>query len=312
MNHTTEPNNYLYIYTCHEEERALCELELRTLFGQSPINHYVISDLKLDPSRSPFIKMRVALQYKAASIEQLVEQANRIDLKGSTFKVIYVETDLKVDYNEQRALEKKVGYQIKGKAEMRTPERLFGIAQIGGQWVLGDCLLSEPKWLFHNEKPQHYSTALSTRVARAVANIAVPDPNGVKAIDPCCGIGTVLIEALSMGIDIVGYDINPLAVRGARMNLNHFQMPNVVSIGDVRTLIGDYDAAIIDMPYNLCSVISAEEQLDMLKGVRKLASKAVVVTTETIDNVISEAGFSIQDRCHVSKGRFTRQILVCS
>jgi len=312
MNHTIETNKYLYTYTCHEEERALCELELRTLFGQSPTNPYVISDLKLDPSRSPFMKMRVALQYKASRIEQLAEQAHQIDLGSTTFKVIYVETDQKVDYNKQRAIEKTIGYQIRGKAEMRTPERLFGIAQIEGKWVLGDCVMSEPKWLFHNDKPQHYSTALSTRVARAVANIAVPDPNEVKAIDPCCGIGTVLVEALSMGIDIVGYDINPLAVRGARMNLNHFQMPNVVSIGDVRTLIGDYDAAIIDMPYNLCSVISAEEQLDMLKGVRRLANKAVVVTTETIDNVISEAGFTIQDRCHVSKGRFTRQILVCS
>ena len=39
-----------------------------------------------------------------------------------------------------------------------------------------------------------------------------------------------------MGIDIVGCDINPLAVRGARVNLDHFGMPNVVSIADMRTL----------------------------------------------------------------------------
>ncbi|GAA3334615.1 hypothetical protein GCM10020331_103270 [Ectobacillus funiculus] len=72
------------------------------------------------------------------------------------------------------------------------------------------------------KKPHSYSTSLSTRVARAVANIAVPDPTGIKAIDPCCGIGTVLVEALSMGINIVGSDINPLVLPGARENIAHF------------------------------------------------------------------------------------------
>src|SRR6185369_6412097 len=96
------------------------------------------------------------------------------------------------------------------------PERVFGIVIIGGRWYFGTYMESEAVWFHHVKKPRSYSTSLSTRVARAVANIAVPNPDGVKAIDPCCGIGTVVVEALSMGIDIVGRDINPLVVIGSR------------------------------------------------------------------------------------------------
>jgi tRNA G10 N-methylase Trm11 len=170
---------------------------------------------------------------------------------------------------------------------------------------------SEAVWLRHNDKPQHYSTALSTRVARAVANIAVPNPLGIRAIDPCCGIGTVLIEALSMEMDMVGNDLNPLAVKGARINLAYFGLPNKVSLGDIRTIQGKYDVLILDLPYNLCSVLPSEEQLEMLMAARRLAARAVVVSTEIIDSALEQAGFVIQDRCVVKKGSFTRQVMVC-
>ena len=68
-------------------------------------------------------------------------------------------------------------------------------------------------------------------------------------------MGNVLIEAFSMGIAAEGRDINPLAIRGARVNLRHYGYDdNKVAIQDMNTLQGHYDAAILDLPYNLCSV----------------------------------------------------------
>lgn len=114
-----------------------------------------------------------------------------------------------------------------------------------------------------------------------------------------------------MGIHMIGTDINPLAVRGARMNLAHFGFPDVVALQDMRTLTGSYDAAVLDLPYNLCSVLSPADQLSMLESLRGLTSKAVIVTTETIDALVIQAGFMISDRCVVRKGSFSRQVLVC-
>jgi tRNA G10 N-methylase Trm11 len=312
-------HHYLYKYACHEDEVPLCQLELRSLFGGdcklrlapctvgaelngnmavgvndvAPTHNYVLSTVNMDPSRSPFIKQKQELQ-------------------RDLFKVVYVETTGDaLGYSEQRAVEREVGAEIRGKAEMRKPEYLFGIACVEGYWLFGECHTNKAIWLEHNTKPQQYSTALSTRMARAVANITVPFPDGVKAIDPCCGIGTVLIEALSMGIDMIGSDINPLAVRGARNNLAHFGLPEAVAIQDMRDLTGRYDAAVLDMPYNLCSVLSTQEQLAMLESLKRLAGRAVIISTEVIDQQVEQAGFHIVDRCVARKGNFCRHVLVC-
>jgi 16S rRNA G966 N2-methylase RsmD len=311
----SENERYLYPAASHEDEQALFAMEMRALFGVEQENGCVIIGKSIHPSRSPFIRGRLNVMLKAddpAGIAEAVGDAVRLD--GQTFKVTFVCGNL--DYDGQRAAEKAIGWRIQGKADMRRPDRLFGVAFARGRYWFGEYEKSEPLWLKHNDKPQPYSTALGTRVARAVANIAVPDiREGLRAIDPCCGIGTVLIEALSMGIDIVGYDLNPLALRGARVNLAHFGMPDVVKRADMTELEpdadGPYDAAILDLPYNLCSVLPDGERLAMLRGAHRLARRIVIVTTETIDGAIAEAGLRTTDRCVVRKGKFERHIIAC-
>jgi tRNA G10 N-methylase Trm11 len=307
--------NYVYTFACHEDETDLCHLELRTLFGDEPSKGYIESSLEIDPSRSPFIKQRVSLLFSGQSPTEIARQVVELQLNDATFKVIYIELEsghsLEHDFEQKRAIEREIGWSIHGKAEMRKPERVFAVMQSGPLWLFGECTSNQAVWLKHQKKPQNYSTALNTRVARAVTNIAIPNPQGVTAVDPCCGIGTVLIEALSMGIEIVGYDLNPLAVMGARSNLTYFGLQTTVTIGDMRTIEGSYDTAILDLPYNLCSVISSEDQLKMLQSARSFARRVVIITTEAIDQLIINAGFEILDRCLVKKGTFTRQIIVC-
>ena len=72
-----------------------------------------------------------------------------------------------------------------------------------------------------------------------------------------------------------------------------------------------YDVAIIDMPYNIFSEATPEDQLDILRHARRIAKKVVVVTIETIDHMMDEVGFTIVDRCEAKKGLFVRQVLVC-
>ena len=182
---------------------------------------------------------------------------------------------------------------------------------LDGKWYFGKYEESESVWYRHQKKPHSYSTALSTRVARAVANIAVPNPDGVKVIDPCCGIGNVLVEALSMDIDIVGRDINPLVIEPAKENITYFGLAGDVQPGPISEVEENYDVAIIDMPYNIFSEATPEDQLDILRHARRIAKKVIVVTIDTIDHMIEDVGFTITDRCVAKKGLFVRQVLVC-
>lgn len=312
-----ESMNSIYHYSCREEERSLCALEMRSFFGMDSKSNILESNVKIDPSRSPFIKERIDIIFEGQNLQDIVEQVKGLPLLHSTFKVIFVKnSDLgqseKVGFKERRTIEREVGLHIPGEADLLNPERIFGIMIVNGRWIFGKHLKNEAIWLRHQKKPHSYSTALSTRVARSVANIAVPNPMGIKAIDPCCGIGTVLVEALSMGIDIVGSDINPLILPGVRENIAYFGLEGEVSLRDIRNVTDRYDVAIIDMPYNLCSVITPEEQLEMLQSARKFAGKLVIITIEPIDSIIDRAGFEIVDRCIVKKGLFVRQVIVCA
>src|SRR5699024_10248026 len=151
-------------------------------------------------------------------------------------------------------------------------------------------------WLQHVNKRQSYSTALGTRMARAIANIAIPYPNGVTAIDPCCGIGNVLVEALSMEIDIVGRDINPLVTRGSRENIAYFGYTCDVTTGPISEVSKHYDVATIDLPYNIFIHTSSEEQLAILNNPRRIADKVVVVTIDNVNQLANASVFMITDR----------------
>lgn len=311
----THQREYAYTYIRQMDEHDLCRLEMRSFFGYDSPSNALISKVAIDPSRSPFMKERLEIVWTAHDWADLLAQAEGF-VSHSTFKVtcmndIALNDTAKIHHPERRAMEREIGEKIEGEADLDNPAVNFGILSLDGRWYFGILQVSEPIWRYHMQKPHMYSTALSTRVARALANIAVPHPEGIRAIDPCCGIGTVLVEARSMGIDMVGRDINPLVCLGSRKNLAHFGLDGEVVKGPIADVTTTYDAAIIDMPYNLFTHITAEGQLDILKNARRITSKLVVATIEPMDLMIKEAGFQIVDRCVAKKGTFERQILVC-
>jgi tRNA G10 N-methylase Trm11 len=289
---------------------------MRSFFGTATDDNIIKSTTRIEPSRSPFIRERIEAIYEGASLQEIVDQVKGIAMGDQTFKVIFSKiNDRKpphtIEYQERRDIERAIGWVIEGEADVHQPDHIFGVATVGERWYFGHYLKSEAVWLQHTKKPREYSTALSTRVARAVANIAVPDPEGIKSIDPCCGIGTVLVEALSMEINMDGRDINPLVVNGSRENIEYFGLSGNVTLGPISDVTDNYDVAVIDMPYNLYTHATPEDQLSILKHARRFAKKVVVITIETMDDMVEKAGFSIVDRCETQKGYFTREILVC-
>jgi tRNA G10 N-methylase Trm11 len=302
-------NSYIYTYVSFEDERSLRDLEMRSLFGSESETNILESNVKIDPSRSPFIKDRIAVIFEGECFQELLEKVASFEVIGETFKVVFVKSGDE-SFESRRKIEREVALKINGVGDIENPERLFAVRNVNGRWVFGDYVKGESVWFRHQQKPHQYSTALSTRVARAVVNIAIPNPSGIKAIDPCCGIGTVLVEALSMGIDIVGSDYNPVILAGTRENIAHFGYSTEVKFKDMREISKHYDVAIIDLPYNLCSVISLEEQLEMLQSARRFADKVVVVTVEPIDQILIKAGYTIVDRAVAKKGAFSREVIV--
>lgn len=307
---------FIYTYAYNDAERSLCHLEMRSFFGKDTELKILKSDIKIDPNRSPFLKGRLEILADGDEVEEIIAQASAFGSEEETNKVIFLKINDrqgqdKIENKERLHIERAIGSEMQGDFDLHNPDQLYAIVPFGGRWYFGLYCKSEPIWFHHMKKPKEYSTALSTRVARAVANIAVPHPEGIRAIDPCCGIGTVLVEALSMGIDIVGRDINPLVCVGSRENIAYFGLTGDVQKGAIEDITENYDVAIIDLPYNLYTHASWDEQFEILKHARRIAKKVVIVTIESMDERLKTVGFQITDRCITKKQQFSREIVVC-
>lgn len=307
-NHDTE---YLYMvnYPVYHEE--LCRLEMKYIFSLELKEKYFHSKLGVDISRSPFIKEGIKIIYKEESLEKIISKIKDEKLSYNEFKIIFLKIDGDIEYTERMKAVNSIGFEIKGTASIHNPKQILALSKVDNTWVLGEYMKNHYKWHIHDEKPYSYSNGLSMRVSRALVNIAIENDFHKSIIDPCCGIGTVVIEGLSMNLNIIGYEINKLIGSNAKKNLNYLGYKDVITIGNMHEIQDKFDISIVDIPYGVFSPTTLEEQRDIIKTARKISRKMVIVTFDDMEEVITELGFKIIDKCTVTKGAFKRYINVC-
>ncbi|MGV8982979.1 TRM11 family SAM-dependent methyltransferase [Clostridium sp.] len=304
---------YLYTTNYSKDEESLCKMETKCLFNKPLDGKHIFSDIYVDPSRSPFIKKCISIMYIGETMKQIIDQIVMDKLTSADYKVAYINaTDEIMGFHEGRSIEFEVGFSILGEAEMKKPAIVFGITKVDNKWIFGECESNNSDWLLHNTKPFSYSNALKVNVCRALVNIAVGNNLDCSLVDPCCGIGTVLIEAISMGINVRGYEINAYIGKNAKTNLRYFGYEDVITICDMNDIKNKFNVAIVDLPYGIFTQITAEEQLAIMDSTRRIADRMVIITFDEMEQQITSVGFHIDDRCTVSKGTFKRHIYICS
>lgn len=142
------------------------------------------------------------------------------------------------------------------KVDLESPQtELVGVLT-NGKCCVGLKLCETGRKFLKLRKPSaraafHPST-LTPTLARCMVNLARTPRNGVLC-DPFCGIGGILIEAGLMGVKVIGFDINPEMVEGARKNLELYGIRNFeVNVGDARKLPEmEVDAVVTDAPFGI-------------------------------------------------------------
>lgn len=290
----------------------LCKLEMKCLFNHTSEEKYFFSDTLIKPSRSAFIKERITVIYEGETLDSLIKQVTKNGFSADDFKVVYQQMEGEHEHYQERLRSgRDLGTAINGEADMRNPRVIFGVTRVNGKWIFGEYEKNDFSWHHHDNKPNTYSSSLDFRVARALVNIGVGPDITQTVIDPCCGVGTVAIEALSMGIDIKGYEINRPVAFNARENLSYFSYPDVITERDMHTSEEHFDVAIIDIPYGLYTPVTASEQLEIIRTARRISGRLILVTFENMDQMIREAGFELVEKVRVAKGRMVRYVNVC-
>ena len=100
-------------------------------------------------------------------------------------------------------------------------------------------------------KQEHVSGSL--KPAAAAALVALVNVNSdTRLLDPCCGAGTILIEARSRGATTLGGDMDQQAVKAARLNATQANIDVHIQRWDARALpISDksIDCIISNLPW---------------------------------------------------------------
>jgi tRNA G10 N-methylase Trm11 len=308
-------NNYLYTFIYDETETELCKLEARSIFNKEDHNKLLISNVKIEPSCSAFIRKRLDIIFSSQDYTQLIADIENEKINTNEFKVEYILTDDDPTRYAQR-LEKlrDVGYRIDGTPEYYKPTTTFAICYNQGVWYFGKLIKNDFDWEKHNKKPFSYSNSISINIAKALINIAAGTNKNTQLLDACCGVGTIMLEACFAGNRIEGCDINWKVCRQARENLAFFNYSTTVYRSDIKDISKHYDAAIIDLPYNLFSCTDLNTISHIISSTANISKRLVIVSTTDISEIINNAGLKVKDSCNVSKKgktNFIRSIWLC-
>jgi tRNA G10 N-methylase Trm11 len=285
---------------------------MKSLFDTVPEKKYFFSHRDLPPSRSPFIRVKITLRCTAASLEELVQLLVIENITCDNFKFARFRIeDGELGYEKWMQSVTALGKVIHGEVDMKNPAIQFGTTLIDGLWIFGIYERNENPWEKHNLKPFTNSNSLETRIARSLVNIAVGQQVKTRFVDPCCGIGTVVLEALSLAIPVVGYEISWIIAKQAKQNVSFFGYENCIVRGDMLEIKEKYDVAILDIPYNLFSHVTYTQQKDIINASRRITNKLVLIACTDMDKDIISSGFTIVDRCRIYKGSFVRYVSVC-
>jgi tRNA G10 N-methylase Trm11 len=110
------------------------------------------------------------------------------------------------------------------------------------------------------EKPvRREALAISPRLAKIMINLAGLK-KGEKLLDPFCGVGIILQEALLQGISVIGVDKDEKAIKGAKENLNWF------GFSESDYLLINFDSIKVNVP-NVSAVATEPDLGETLKKI---------------------------------------------
>lgn len=138
-------------------------------------------------------------------------------------------------------------------------EEYFIFGKIVGR-IIQKCDYKELEERDMKKPVRRHELSISPRLAKIMINLSEVKFKG-KLLDPFCGIGVILSEALIQGLDVVGIDIDKNAIEGAKKNIEWLGIK-----GNYKLINGD--SKRVGIP--LVNVMASEPDLgDILKKAQK-------------------------------------------
>lgn len=305
----------MYLYTINRPsyEENIAELECSFLTHSIAREGYAISSKRIDMSLPAYIEMQIEILYVEDSLCSLYDNIKRMNYKEDGYCVKFINISSHTPFAERKKIEREISDIFIGGPDLKNPIDEFIITKIDEQWYFGKKIANcTNRWLIYNKKPYTFCSSLPARMSRALVNIACCTNKDLRLVDPCCGMGSILLEALDMGISSKGYDVNQTVVLDANKNLKHYGFKEIVSLGDAKDIKENYDVAIADLPYGVLSKNGSDNYEAIIKNLRNICDKLIILSCYDISNILKAYNFNIVTICIVHKGGLDRHITICT
>jgi tRNA G10 N-methylase Trm11 len=239
-------------------------------------------------SRAAYLSTGLHLIAHAGTLEALAAEVKRISFSVDKFRIICINLSTQRHVHRRNAI-LVIADAIQGLPDLDHPQRRFLIIIRDNGLYLGEIQVEPTRsYLKHDTKPYRTSSSLPSQLARALVNLAYP---ARTIFDPCCGTGSILLEACALDLTATGMDRNPKMVGMSRQNLLSFGYQAVVRLGDARQCTNPVEAIVTDLPYGLFLELDEANVRSILHQMASQAPLGIYVAGQDISTWLQEAGY---------------------
>ena len=275
-----------------QPDNELIAAECRSLTGGVPDDNGVAyCDSLAYVGRSSYIRHGVEVIARAKTFAALTAAVRRAEFDATDFRIEWMGHARACPIGRMDAIVGVADAIEQYYPDLDQPQHRFLLLARDDGFVFGEIVAdSERSYQSHLAKPYRTSSALPPRLARAAINLLPPETGSI--VDPCCGSGTIPLEAASMGLTVLAADRDPLAVQITRANLDYFGYRGAVQVADAREWDRRAEGLVTDLPYGINLRRAEVAQLRaLLANAARLAPVGVFLAAEDLSRRLLEAGF---------------------
>jgi tRNA G10 N-methylase Trm11 len=233
-----------------------------------------------------------------ATMEDLIARLVNQSFVADGFHIDVAIRSKQVSVDSRKSI-RAVADAIHGTPNLNHPQHRLLIIVSDRGFSLAEILVqAEYSYKKHDKKPFRTSSSLPSQLARALVNLVYP---AQTILDPCCGTGSILLEACATGVNAYGIDRNTTMVGMTQRNLQYFGYEAVIQCKDALNCSQTAEAVVTDFPYGRFLVQDENNIKAILKQMTRLATLGVYVVDKDISAWLLEAGYRHVDVFRVPK-----------
>lgn len=293
-----QPASHSLVVSTRDDRNELVAAECQALSGVVPVNGVAMGGRTDFIERSAYQRFGIKVIAQAREFKglcQLVAQSP-IDLDGFHVQVLAPSRWA----GSRREMVVAIADAIQCYPNLTSPRHRLVLIIQQGLFTLGK-VSSEPSkgYLQHDLKPHQISFSLPSRLARALVNLL---PLNAKTIlDPCCGSGSIPLEAIAVGFEVFCGDWKAKMSTMTRANFKHFGYDCDVELMDARSWTRRVDAIVTDLPQGRYCHVQEGVIEGILAHAARLATVGVFVSREDITPQLQRSGYSTVEVFRVPK-----------